>query len=108
MTDGFQVSTEQLTSSAGGLTQAAEQFSRQVQQFEAQINGYGEPWGGDDIGMLIGIAHAACFEAAMKCFKENAEELSERAKALEAVAKNYTTMEQSNVQTVNSISKALG
>ncbi|MGP4026094.1 WXG100 family type VII secretion target [Actinomadura sp. 3N407] len=108
MTDGFQVSTDQLTSSAGRLTQAAEQFGGQVQQFESQINGYGEPWGGDDIGMLIGIAHNACFEAAMKCFKENAEELSERAKALEAIAKNYTTMEQSNVQTVNAVSKALG
>ncbi|MFI0484394.1 WXG100 family type VII secretion target [Actinomadura sp. 9N215] len=108
MTDGFQVSPDQLTSSAERLGQVADEFNQQVQQFESQISGYGEPWGGDDIGMLIGIAHGACFEAAMKCFKENVEELDERVKALEAVAKNYTKMEQSNVQTVNTISKALG
>ncbi|TDD25209.1 PE domain-containing protein [Actinomadura sp. KC06] len=108
MTDGFQVSPDQLSSSAERLGQVADEFNQQVQQFQSQITGYGEPWGGDDIGMLIGLAHTACFEAAMDCFKENAKELEERVKALEAVAKNYTTMEQSNVQAVNSVSKALG
>ena len=108
MTEGFQVSPDQLTSSAERLKQVADEFTEQVSQFQSQIQGYGEPWGGDDLGMLIGIAHGACFEAAMQCFQENSEELGQRAEALKAVAKNYTAMEESNVQGVNSISQALG
>lgn len=108
MTESFQVSPDQITSSAERLKQVADEFTQQVSQFQSEITGFGEPWGGDDMGMLIGIAHGACFEAAMKCFQENSEELGERAEALKAVAKNYTKMEESNVQSVNSVAKALG
>jgi uncharacterized protein YukE len=108
VTNGFEVSPDQIRSSAKQLKQVADDFTQKVADFEAKITGFGEPWGGDDIGMLIGIAHGAVFEAAMECFKENAKELTERTQALEAMATNYTRMEDANSAAVNSVSKALG
>jgi hypothetical protein len=71
------------------------------------VSGFGEPWGGDEIGMLIGTAHGAVFQAAVECFTDNARELAGHAEGLQRVADNHERTEDTNVLYVNRVRELL-
>lgn len=107
MSGGFEVDADRLRATAAELKAVADGFTSAVRSFETEVAGFGAPWGGDDIGMLIGLAHDAVFQAALESFSSNAEELAGRAEAITSVAENYTQMEDANTLYVNKIGDLL-
>mgnify|MGYP001458294901 CR=1 FL=1 len=103
----LKVSTGRVRSAAAELKAAAEDLTEAAKAFQAEVSGFGAPWGGDEIGMLIGAAHNAIFQAAMECFTENAKELSEHAEGLRRVAKTHDQAESANVLYVNRVREFL-
>jgi hypothetical protein len=79
-----------------------------VQAFKAEMQGYGEPWGNDDIGSLIGMCYQAIHEVAMECFGDNIGELAEHAEGVKAMAATYREAEDTSTIEVNKVRDILG
>ncbi|GAA1850149.1 hypothetical protein [Actinomadura bangladeshensis] len=107
MTTGFEVSPDRIKAAASQLRAAADDLADAAKSFQAEVSGFGEPWGGDDIGMVIGLAHGAIFQAAVECFTDNAKELSGHAEGLTRVADNHVRTEEANVLYVNRVREFL-
>ncbi|MFG1998032.1 hypothetical protein ACGFNU_02655 [Spirillospora sp. NPDC048911] len=104
---GFEVAADGVRSSASALRAIADRLAEAVQSFQSEVSGVGDAFGGDDIGMIIGEAHAAVFEGAMECFSTNVAEITDRADVLGQVADNYVQMEDTNTLYVNKINEVL-
>ncbi|WP_019631756.1 WXG100 family type VII secretion target [Actinomadura atramentaria] len=105
--NGFEVDPSRLRASASELRAVADRLQQALSDFEATVDGFGQPWGADDIGSIIGMAHDEAFDTALDCFTTNADDLAEYAEALTQMADNYVEMEQSNELYVNRIGEVL-
>ena len=73
----LRIEPEQLEKAGKGIEGTAEQFTAVLEQFRSTIEGVGEAAGGDEIGGLIGDAHQAVYDAAMECFQEAAQSMTD-------------------------------
>ncbi|MFG2006593.1 hypothetical protein ACGFNU_46350 [Spirillospora sp. NPDC048911] len=105
---GYEVDPELISRSGGGIRSSAEQLKTDWAAFQQELSGFGQPWGTDDIGSLIGGCYQAIYEVAVECYEENVQRLTEDADVVTAVAVNYTKAEQSNVMEVNRVRDVLG
>jgi hypothetical protein len=48
-------------------------FTQALSAFQAELEGYGRPWGEDDIGSLIGAAHDEVSAWAFDCYQSALE-----------------------------------
>jgi len=83
-----------MRSNAEGLDEVVDGFAESLARFEETINGFGEPWGADDIGMLIGELYLGIHDLAMTCFEGNGEVLGQFADGLHTMADNFERAEQ--------------
>jgi hypothetical protein len=73
---GFRVSPKGLTSSGDQLSRLAGQLEQVLTGFEADLAGFGRPWGDDDLGSLIGAAHDEVSAWAFECYRSGLEEIA--------------------------------
>ncbi|GAA1893347.1 hypothetical protein [Asanoa iriomotensis] len=90
---GFQVDPAALGSSAASLSQAAGSFVGALRAFEAELASFGSPWGADEIGSLIGTAHAEVADWAFECFRTAADEIEAAGFDLGDMAAAYEQVE---------------
>ena len=67
----------------GGSTAEADAA---LSSFIAELESYGQPWGDDTLGSLIGLSYQGIFEVAMDCFASNLDLIDEYAERLGAAA----------------------
>lgn len=83
--------------SGSGVRTTAEDMAQRFTAFQAELSSYGQPWGNDDLGSLIGMAYEVVMEAAMECITDNLGGLAEDGAGLLGMADNYDAVEQENV-----------
>ncbi|TMR02437.1 PE domain-containing protein [Actinomadura soli] len=105
--NGYEVQPDTLRSAAKGLAEAGDQLDQEWSNLKSTVQGMGEPWGADDIGMLIGESYKAIEGQADESFTGAAEDLSGYGEKLTALADNHEKAEQKMVGEVSSISAAL-
>ncbi|MBQ0904136.1 hypothetical protein [Micromonospora sp. U21] len=105
---GFEVEPALLRSGGDEVIGAAERFIGQLESFEAQMEGYGEPWGADDIGSLIGIAYAEASTWVLDCIGVAAEEIGSAGSDLTRMADNYELVEEASANALRGIQGMLG
>jgi hypothetical protein len=86
---GLDIDPESIHSGADGLDAAKEQVQGMFDQFQSAAEGLADAFGGDEIGMLLGIAHQACLDAALECFSTNLDDLADYAVSLREMADNH-------------------
>jgi len=91
---GFRVDPGGLASSGAGLESVAAEFMTAVTAFQAQLEGFGRPWGNDDIGSLIGVAHDEVSAFAFECFSTAMEEIGAAGLDLSGMAEQYREIEE--------------
>jgi phage-related minor tail protein len=106
--EGFQVNTDSLRTSATGLDDVVDRFADTLEQFEATINGFGQPWGGDDVGSIIGELYLGIHDLAMTCFESNGELLGEFAHGLHTMADNFEATETEVTDSLMRLQNLLG
>ncbi|MGW5556951.1 WXG100 family type VII secretion target [Micromonospora sp. NPDC003944] len=106
--NGFEVQPEALRAGADQVTGAADRFIGQLESFEAQMAGYGEPWGGDDIGSLIGGVYTGVAAWVLDCIGVAAEEIGAAGSDLTAMADNYEAVERETADAMRGILGMLG
>jgi hypothetical protein len=88
----------------GSMTQG---LAGKVEAFQGELTGFGEPWGGDDIGALIGGCYNAVYELFMECVNDNLEGLGEQGEGVTAMAATYREAEDLSEIEVNDVRKFL-
>ncbi len=73
---GTEVNPDLLDSSGRQLTQAAARFTEALVAFQAELASFGQPWGQDDIGSLVGAAHDEVLAATVECHQSAYDEIS--------------------------------
>ena len=99
--DALRRGAEQLSTAKEGVRQIFESF-------QATVAGYEQAFGGDGIGMLLGVAHQACVEALTECLGTNITELQSYADSLRGMADDYQAVEDDASEAFRSILGKLG
>lgn len=90
---GIHVVPDTLTGSAKLLRDAGTDFGEKLAAFQAELAAFGEPWGGDDLGSLVGIAYGVVSEFAFECYSEALEELDLAGGDVDVMADRYRAVE---------------
>ena len=93
------VDTESLRQAKVLIGNSTAQTDAALSGFIAELEGFGQPWGDDTLGSLIGLSYQGIFEVAMDCFASNLDLIDEYAERLGAAADeiNVTDLEQAEV-----------
>ena len=104
----LRVTQDDLRRAAGLLGQAIDRTDADLAALEADLAGFGQPWGGDEIGMLIGACYQGAYDMALECFTTNLDELDGFAEDLETMADTYQGAEDLSRIEVNRVREILG
>lgn len=98
---GFQVDPASLRTASQGVASAAQQLGQQWQALQSTAQGMGDIFGDDMVGGLIGASYGAAVEIATDSFDSALDGFAEISDGLSAMADQYDTTEQDNVETVS-------
>ncbi|GAB7044763.1 MULTISPECIES: WXG100 family type VII secretion target [Catenuloplanes] len=107
MSGGFSVEPESLRRGGEALQRVGDDFAVQLDGFDATLASYGTPWGGDEIGALIGQAYQAAVGYAMDCFYIAADEMAAAGEDLTVMAAAYDDTEKQNEDRFTGMSRGL-
>jgi len=105
---GFRVDPDALASSGSGLERVATEFTQAMTAFQQELAAFGQPWGNDDIGALIGAAHEAVAEFAFECFGTAIEEIGAAGVDLAGMASTYREIEERIRGAFDSLQQGIG
>ncbi|MGW0227624.1 hypothetical protein ACWDWO_04875 [Actinopolymorpha singaporensis] len=88
----------QLNRASGDLDKAAQDLARELKGIKAELAAFGEPWGGDEIGMLIGVTHQAVSEFAFDQLDGILGDLTAHSEAANHVARTARDNEEGGEQ----------
>ena len=102
------VDAESIRRGGEGIRSTAHQVRAEWQALQAKLSGYGEPWGQDMIGMLIGGCYMAIYELTAECIEQNVTGLEDHAEGATVMASNYLQAEDASAIEVNRVRQILG
>lgn len=108
MMTGLQVDPEGLSGSGRALESVASRFTEALTAFRAELEGFGRPWGSDDIGSLIGAAHDEVSAFAFECFDGALAEIAAAGVDLSAMGERYAGIEAAIRQGFDGLQQGLG
>lgn len=108
MAEELSVDPQHIRRSGAGVRSSAQQLRSELQAFQNHLAGYGEPWGNDDLGSLIGGCYQAISELAFDCYNDNIAELEGHADGVNAMASTYFQAEDVSAIEVNRVHDVLG
>jgi hypothetical protein len=95
--------------SCGGRIRSAAQDQQGHNAGTAQqLASYGEPWGNDMVGPLMGLCYTAITGVAMASFTSNAAALDDHGARAQAIGTIFNQAEDDNISKVNGVKKGLG
>ncbi|MEH0824336.1 MULTISPECIES: PE domain-containing protein [unclassified Micromonospora] len=106
--ENLDVDIDAIRRGADELAQAKEDVRQAFEAFQAAVGGYAQAFGGDEIGMLVGVAHQACVDALTECVSTNVAELESYVDGLHAMAESYRAVEEGVTASFRSILGSLG
>ncbi|SCF08801.1 hypothetical protein GA0070607_5375 [Micromonospora coriariae] len=106
--NGFEVEPQTMRDAGATVSDLAGRFLDELDGFEAQMTGYGEPWGADDIGSLIGVAYTEVAAYVFDCLGLAAEEIGSAGGDLSSMADAYDRVDEDGAGTMRSLAGGLG
>ena len=106
--DSLSIDLESIRKGADQLDQAKDNVRSMFEQFQGGAESLADAFGGDEIGMLLGIAHQACLDAALECFGTNIEDLEDYAVCLREMADNHQAADDETASMFESLLGELG
>lgn len=104
----FDIDPESMRQAADQLDAAKEEVQGLLDQFTGALEQFADAFGGDEIGMLVGIAHQACTDALTECFSTNIEDLTDYAQSLREMADNHQAADDETAQIFSELLSELG
>src|SRR3954447_16930895 len=91
---GFMIDPERLSTSGSALQMAASRLSSELASFQSELDGFGAPWGSDDIGSLIGAAHDEVSSWAFECYRDALDEMAAAGADVVDMSAQYTEVDE--------------
>ncbi|MFD0687860.1 hypothetical protein [Actinomadura fibrosa] len=107
MAPELKVDHQQMLKTGRSLGEAAQGVKAHWEQFQAELESFGQPWGQDDVGSLIGGCYQAIFEYFQECLGENADAVGEHAAGVQEMAHGYREAEDTSHLEVNRVRDVL-
>jgi uncharacterized protein YukE len=101
----YRIQAQSMRTAAGELQNTGQRLSEQWKAMLSTVRGMGEPWGGDDIGMLIGMSYKEIESQADESLSGVAEELGGIADGLRKAADTHEDAEEKSITAVSSVYK---
>lgn len=105
---GKEIDLDSLRTAGEGLQEVSRRFQTELQVLIAELSAFGTPWGGDEIGSLIGAACEEVTAYAIECFSEAIEELGVVGVDLSLMAHRYEQTETALSGQFTDITRRLG
>lgn len=93
---------------ADQLDAARDEVQGLLDQFTGALEQFADAFGGDEIGMLVGIAHQACTDALTGCFTTNIEDLADYAQCVREMADAHEAGDEAIAQTFSGLQGEFG
>ncbi|MEH1165242.1 hypothetical protein V6V47_07635 [Micromonospora sp. CPCC 205539] len=106
--NGFEVLPQSLRDAGQSVGDVARRFLTDLDGFQSQMDGYGEPWGADDIGSLIGVAYTEVAAYVFDCLGIAGEELDSAGGDLGGMADAYDLVDEDGAGSMRSLAGGLG
>jgi hypothetical protein len=90
----LRIGIEELDGAGKALNAVGARYVTALAAFQAQLEGFGRPWGEDDIGMLIGAAHDEVSSFAFECYHAALTDIQDAGTDLSGMAAKYAVAEQ--------------
>ena len=105
---GFQVDPESLRATDDQIGSVFQSALADIERLEAETAAEDAPWGGDDLGTLIGEVYQGAYAMAFNCLYSNLDTMGDYSHQLSVVADAYDAVEQEIAQQLARIGSALG
>jgi uncharacterized protein YukE len=99
----FDIDPDSMRQAADQLDVAKDEVQGLLDQFTGALEQFSDAFGGDEIGMLVGIAHQACTDALTECFSTNIEDLTDYAQSLREMADGHQAADDETAQIFNEL-----
>ncbi|MEV0675529.1 hypothetical protein AB0I60_03295 [Actinosynnema sp. NPDC050436] len=96
MSGKVELTGDTISRSGEQLTGTADRLAEEVASFTGRLAGFGDAFGGDDLGSTMQMIYDAVSGAAFECFDENTAVLSETGGQLSEMGAEYTEVERAN------------
>ncbi len=80
---------------------SGKQLSAEVARLVAELSGFGEPWGDDDIGSLIGLAYNEIRDLTFEVLAGNIDEMLEHADDVQEMAEAYRSTDETSAENLS-------
>ncbi|WP_131737604.1 hypothetical protein [Actinomadura roseirufa] len=107
MAPELRIDHQQLLKNGRDLGTAARNVNAHWEKFRTELGSFGEPWGGDDIGSLIGGCYQAILGIFEECLGDNADGVAEHAEGVQEMAQVYRESEDTSHLEVNRVRELL-
>lgn len=104
----LQIDPEGLGGSGRALEGVSARFTEALAAFRAELERFGQPWGSDDIGSLIGAAHDEVSAFAFECFDGALQEIAAAGTDLAGMATRYQQVESAITEGFDGLQQGLG
>lgn len=104
----FEVDPDRMRGSGEGIQRSVEDLDDALTSFENELAGYGEPWGTDDLGSMIGMVYTAIRDVAFECLDANLEDMHVYGENVVLMADNFAAAEEGNTAAFQGIVPGLG
>jgi len=102
-----EVHPEHIVACGGRIRSAAQDAQGHNAATAQQLASYGEPWGTDMVGPLMGLCYTAITGVAMASFTSNAAALDDHGARVQAMGATWQQADDDIVCNVNSVKKGL-
>jgi uncharacterized protein YukE len=104
----FDIDPDSMRQAADQLDVAKEEVQGLLDQFTGALEQFADAFGGDEIGMLVGMAHQACTDALTECFSTNIEDLTGYAQSVREMADNHQSADDETAKIFTELLGELG
>ena len=94
MSSPVNIVPEALHAAGNGLNDVCSMLEGELNSLESELQSFGDCWGNDDIGSLIGAAYTEVVSWAFECLREVLAEICESGGDLINQAQQWSDMEQ--------------
>lgn len=78
------------------MSGSSEQLRDELSRFQSTLEGFGNPFGEDEIGSLMQSVYDVIREAAMESFEDNITRVGETGGEVVAMAEDYAEVDRAN------------
>ncbi|MFI6267693.1 WXG100 family type VII secretion target [Micromonospora zamorensis] len=90
----FEIDPEQVRAAGTGLVGVGDRLASALETLDARLKSFGEPWGGDSLGTLVGLSFPVVSGYLVQCYAAMADEYQSSGEDLVALAEDMTAVEE--------------